>query len=412
MKKLYLTLILIITILSGCESRNVDHKYLQKLDQPTEITFWYVDNLNLSGYVEEITQNFNDENEMITVNAIPKDSFYQLSNDLIDVSDEDMPNVIQTDMSTLPYLYDNDLLIDLSPYFNDPGLAISNNDYYSEFINLFSTKDGYYGVPLIAQTDVIFLNNNYVTSDQIPTSMDTLYQLAYEIYRNKGVSGLSYASLKEYFTFSTANCGFISWLDYEGQIVLGDDCIYDALKKYDNAIDLGYTTFGDVNYEIEAFLNGNLAMIILPSSYYNYIDNYETSFDVDVVRLPNRFTPLNVSGLSIVNGSDSTKSFAALTFIDYLTLGDGFLELQSLGGIYPLSNSFYEVDHTFENNIDDVLYQQIDLLESTIPKFPEVYDIYNIYIEELIESIFVEDNDIKSTFNEFTFQAEATRKDN
>ncbi|QTD41028.1 ABC transporter substrate-binding protein [Sporosarcina sp. Te-1] len=159
--------------------------------EPVEIEFWHAMNGDHEKTLEKITDDFNAQNEHITVKLVNQGGYGDLSQKLMaSAKAKTLPTLSQAYEDWVTEYIQNDLVADLTPYVEDAEAGMTDEDL-NDIVDVFREAnmwDGkFYSMPFNKSTRVLFYNKELLEEAGVaaPTNWDELKSAADKLTTTK-----------------------------------------------------------------------------------------------------------------------------------------------------------------------------------------------------------------------------------
>lgn len=330
-----------------------------KIDKPVTVEFWHA----MSGPVLKVLQQFADDfhakNPNITIKLVAQGNYTGLSQKLMAAAKANTSPAMAQAYSTWQTEYiSNDLLEDLTPYFNDKTVGMTDKDkkdIIKSFIDDNTWKGKVYGVPFNKSTEVLYYNKTYFDkmNVQIPKTWSDLQKAAKTLTTTidgKSVTGLGFESsvtgdLATYIKqaggdYVTAD-GKVKFNSAQGKKAL--QFLYDMVVKDKTA-----RLAGEDGYMSEPFGRGDVAMYIGSSAGTSYVaKGIGTKYQWSTAALPKDVkaaSPFQGTNAIIFKSASAEQKLAAWEFAKFLSDKEQTTTWAEKTGYVPVRQSVLSSD--------------------------------------------------------------------
>lgn len=412
MKKIITMLTALIFVLAGCGSKSNN---AVELTENVSIELWHPFTGEVETKLKEITDKFNKENEMVTVNLVNQGSYQDLNTKLIAAKQSNTLPPISFAYSSWEDLRDD--VEDLNGYADTKGYEMDFSNFIDGYINEVKSSDGkIYGVPFNKSTEVVYYNKDLFAKagvEKQPTTMEELFKDAKQVTDKTGVVGIGADSLLNYLATTINSCGLNSWQDEDGKFVLNDACIQDGVKIYQDGIKGGYArTAGEDGYLSGPFGSGQVAAYIGSSAGASYVaTGVADKFDWGAIAVPQKSVPQQGTNLVIYSSASAEEKTAAWQFIQYISQDDVTEDFATSTGYLPvtkaaLDSSEYEAFRK-EDEVAQAAYDQTDRFGVVVPNFLGANTIYSTNFSNTMSNILDNNEDVKKALDKLNEEAQA-----
>lgn len=324
------------------------------LDKPVTVEFWHA----MSGHLEETLQQLADEfqkqNPNITIKLVAQGSYDDLSQKLMAAAKaKTSPTMSQAYSNWQSEYVANELIEDLTPYFNDAKIGLSAEDQ-KDIVPAFiedNTWDGrLFGLPFNKSTEVLYYNQNYLDQMKltVPTTWDEVKAAAKTLTTTidgKKVVGIGFEnSVSGNLATYVKQAG--------GEYVTADGKVAFNSPKGEKALnylyDLIVTTqtgrlAGEDGYMSEPFGRGDVAMYVGSSAGASFVGSaVNGKFQWSTAPLPKdqvAASPFQGTNLMIFQSASPEQKVAAWEFGKYLVSRESTIKWAKETGYVPVRNS-------------------------------------------------------------------------
>ncbi len=420
MKKLLSVLALSILTLTGCGATNSSTEVVTELTEPVTISFWHAMNGAQEESLTKLTETFNQENDMITVELVNQGDYSTLQTKLTSAGTSNtLPTMAQAYTNWMYEYNTNGWLTDLAPYINDENVGIDTEAFVPAFIDEVTTEDGsVWAIPFNKSSEVMYVNLELLGDHEIPTTLDELVETSKAIYEETGKPAIGFDSLSNYFAQTTALCGDSDWVDADGNITFNTDCVADGIKMYQDGIAEGWARVaGEDGYLSGPFGNGDLAFNIGSTAGATYIDSgVDGKFDYTTASYPASSVPQQGTNLAVFNTATAEEQFAAYTYITYLVEDENTATWATETGYLPVTTAAYDTDiytsYAEGNATATAALNQLDKMKVIVPVFGGSNEIYNVNVNDFMSSVLEANEDVATELEKLTENAQLIYTDN
>ncbi|MFV0287844.1 MAG: extracellular solute-binding protein [Mycoplasmatales bacterium] len=413
MKRIISILLLFTIVLTGCGSTQVAD-VASELTEPVTITFWHVFSGDVEQALQEITDDFNKQNDMVTVELQTQQSYGNLETKL-DAAQQS---------STLPTLsiayaswdelwssYEN-----ISTYDTIKDYEMDFDNFVPAFLEEVKDEEGnILGLPYNKSTDVLFYNKDLVKQAGIttaPTSIEELFTDAKQITETTGVTGLGYDSLQN-FLATLMIADDVSWINDSGDFQFTDSKVESDIKLYQDAINDGYArTKGEDDYFSDIMGSEKVAAYIGSSAGASYIDSaVNGKFDWGTIPLPFAATPQQGTNIVMYNTATPEEKLAAWEYLNYLYQDDNVVKFSLASGYMPATTSAINTEEyqqaMKDNEVVQATTDSIDKMQVSVPTFKGASEIFNNNMTNAMSKILDTNANIDDTLSTLCTEAQA-----
>ncbi|MGF2618093.1 ABC transporter substrate-binding protein [Rossellomorea vietnamensis] len=373
-----------------------------EITSPVEIDFWHAMSGDHEAALTEITDNFNDSQENITVNLVNQGSYDDLSQKIMAAAKaKNLPAMSQAYEDWITEYLENDLVADLTPYVTDAKYGMDDEEL-NDIVEIFresNTWDGkYYGMPFNKSTRIMFYNTDYFEEAglEAPTTWEELRAAAEKLTMDKDGKKVVGLGLENSVTLE-----FNQWVEQAGGDFIDEESGEfkmnsaegkEALDFVNGMIQDGVArTAGEDGYMSGPFTNGDVAIYIGSSAGIPYVAGpaEENGLNWSAAVLPagkEAATPFAGTNVSVFNSASDEEKLAAWEFSKFLINTENTAFWASKTGYLPVRYSALESDewvkYKEENPVYGVGEQQFDA-GFYDPRIVGAYALKNAVAKEL-----------------------------
>ncbi len=412
MKKILTMLVALIFVLVGCTSSSDG---AVELTENVEIELWHPFTGEVEAKLTEITNEFNEQNEYVTVNLVNQGSYSDLNTKLVAAQQSSTLPAMSFAYSSWEDLRGN--VEDLSTYADTEGYELDFSNFVDAYVDEMTGEDGQiYGVPFNKSTEVIFYNKDLAKEaniEEVPTTMEELYEDAQAITDATGVVAIGADSLQNYLATIINSCGLNTWQDADGNFVLNDTCVQEGVQQYQEAIDGGYArTAGEDGFLSGPFGSGQVAAYIGSSAGATYVDSgVDGKFEWGAIPVPQESVPQQGTNLVIYSAASDEEKAAAWQFIQYVSQDAIAEDFAMTTGYLPVTKTALESDEYQAfiegNEVAKAAYDETDKFEVVVPSFLGANEIYSTNFANTMSAILDNKDAIADALDALNEEAQA-----
>lgn len=329
------------------------------LDKPVTIEFWHA----MSGHLEEVLQQladeFQNENPNMTVKLVAQGSYDDLSQKLMAAAKAKTSPVMSQAYANWQTEYvKNALIEDLTPYINDSKVGLSAADQ-SDIVKAFmddNTWDGrLYGLPFNKSTEVLYYNQDYLDQFKlsVPATWDEVKAAAKTLTTTIGgkkvvgigfensVSGNLATYVKQAGGEFVTEDGRVAFNSPEGEKALG--YLHDLIVTAKTG-----RLAGEDGYMSDPFGRGDVAMYIGSSAGTSFVNGaVNGKFKWATAPLPKdqaAASPFQGTNVIVFQSASSEEKLVAWEFGKFLISKESTIQWAKETGYVPVRSSALEDD--------------------------------------------------------------------
>lgn len=332
------------------------------IDKPVEIEFWHAMTGNHEQALAKITQDFNDSQQFITVKLVGQGSYGDLSQKLMAAAKaRTSPALSQAYEDWVTEYIQNDLVVDLTPYIQDPKAGWSEeelNDIVEVFREANQWDGAYYSLPFNKSTRVLFYNKGQFEEHQVkvPSTWDELKDAAAKLTLDTNgdgkpdVIGMGFEnSVTDEFSTFVLQAGGTYIDEKELKLKINSPEGTAALQLINGMLEEGIARLaGEDGYMSNPFGRGDVAMYIGSSAGIPFVaEAAKGNIEFAVTVLPagqKAATPFAGTSVTIFDSVSDEQKLAAWEYIKHLISTENTAYWAEQSGYLPVRYSAMELD--------------------------------------------------------------------
>lgn len=375
-----------------------------EVTEPITITWWHALEDQYSGVVEKVVSDFNDSQDLITVEAEYVGNYSDVNEALVaaHAAGTGLPAVT---VANTPYVAEygaSGLTEELEPYMAATGMDI--NDFGLGLVNASSFEGKQVSLPFLISTQIMYYNKDMADDlgVTIPTQFSEMEEFFEKVSEVDGNGNTSvYGTIipgwdQWYFETFYLNNG-VNIINEDGiSTDLDSEKAIETAKALQSWCDKGYAYWasGEDASSImrQNFIDGNAFSVLHTTSLYDtYVDLCD--FEVGMAWLPGGETHNSEIGGSILlipSKNDQATKNAGWQFMSYLTSEEVNMTWAKETGYMPTRKSVLETDEAKafleEKPAFEAIFDNIDLINPRIqhPTWTQLVDVWKSYMAETI----------------------------
>ena len=394
---------------SGAEAPAADPASFE-VTEPITIQWWHALEDQYSETVQEVVDDFNSSQDLITVEPVYVGSYAEVNEALVaaHAAGTGLPALT---VANTPYVAEygaGGLTEDLTPYIEATGFEI--DDFGKGLVDASSYDGKQVALPFLISTQVMYYNQDMadelgITIPENFADMDAFLEQASVI----GADGTTerYGTVvpgwdQWYFETFYLNNGVKIVNDDQVSTDLGSEAAVSLVNKFKEWCDKGWIYWANgtdaSSIMRQNFIDGKAFSVIHTSSLYNtYVDLCD--FEVGMSWLPGGDTKNQEIGgcvLLIPAKNDQATKNAAWQFLSYLCSKEGNMKWATETGYIPTRNSVLETEEgqqfLAEKPAFQCIFDNLDLIQPRIQHsgWNQLATIWMNYMAEMM----IEDVDI------------------
>lgn len=420
MKKIIFALMASALLLAGCgdSAGSVSDKVATEVPEGTTVTFWHGMNGTQEEVLTKLTNDFNVSQTNITVELVNQGDYGTLQSKLTSAGNSNTLPTMSQAYSNWLYEYNKECwLVDLKPYFEDATIGTDSSVYVDAFINEVSTEDSIYAIPFNKSTELLFINDELMGDNPVPTTPAEVVEVSKAIYEETGKPGFAYDSLSNYFALSSALCGNSEWV-VNGAIDFNNECMEEAISTYQDGINEGWARVaGEDKYLSGPFGNGDIGMFIGSTAGASFVDSaVDGKFTYSIVSYPAEIAPQQGTSLAVYSTATPEERTAAYEYIKFMTSEENTIYWALNTGYLPVVKTAYDnqtyLDGIANDLVSKVAKENIDKLSVIVPVFGGSNEIYNVNVNDFMSATLESLNDVQTELADLQADAQIIYDDN
>ena len=392
-----------------------------EVTEPITITWWHALEEQYTDTVEQIVNDFNNSQDLITVEAEYVGSYSDVNEALVaaNAAGSGLPAIT---VANTPYVAEygaNGLTEDLTPYIEATGYDV---DDFGDGMIAASQYDGkQVSLPFLISTQIMFYNKDLV--DELGITLPTTWE-EMDTFMQEGTAKAADGSTERYATIIPGwdQWYFETFYLNQGVNIINDDQVTTDLNS-DKAVEIaaklkewcdnGYTywtgTADDASSNMRNnFISGKALSVIHTTSLYDtYVD--QCDFEVGMAWLPGAETKNQEIGgcvLLIPAKNDQATKNAAWQFMQYLCSQDVNMTWAEGTGYMPTRKSVLETEagQAFleQKPAFQAVFDNLDLINPRIqhPAWNQLTTIWKNSMAELI----IEGGDVQEAMDQMAME--------
>lgn len=381
--------------------------------EETEIVFWHAMGGGQGEALEKLVGQFEEENPNIKVNLQHQGNYGDLNQILVATmqSPTDLPTITQAYPDWMLQFMDAGMVTDLSPFVEE-GM-----DDYEDILPGVREEiemDGKItALPFNKSTEVFWYNKTLFDELglEVPTNYDELFEVSKKIYDEKGIPGVGFDSLPNYYVTYLHNNGEIPM---DANLDVASEASQAAVNYYQHAIKEGYFRIaGTDQYMSGPFANEQVGAYIGSNAGEVYVrDGVDGKFEYAAAPYPAASSVQQGTNIYMFENATDEQKKAAFEFLKFLVSKESQIQFAIETGYMPARTSAVEDSAYMESDsvIAKILADATKNLFSR-PLAPGSQQAYNDIGATLEQILSNPDADVKAELEAFKPQYEADFSD-
>ncbi|MSS77648.1 ABC transporter substrate-binding protein [Anaerococcus sp. AGMB00486] len=321
-------------------------------DKKVEITFWHAMSGGQGEALEKLVKEFEEKNPNIKVNLQNQAAYKDLNQKLTATmqSVDQLPTITQAYPDWMVQFIDGGLVQDLKPYIENEKLKFDNYDDIVEGLRNEVEKDGkIMALPFNKSTEIFWYNKSLFDELglKVPRNYDELKEVAKKIHDEKGIAGVGFDSLSNYYQTYLENKG----IKMDSKLDVTSDVSKEAINYYLDGIKEGYFRIaGSDKYMSAPFANEQVGAYIGSNAGEVYVkDGVQGKFEYEAAAYPAEKSVQQGTNIYMFNNATEEEKTAAYLFLKFLTEKDSQIQFGLDTGYIPVRQSAIK-DDAYKNS--------------------------------------------------------------
>lgn len=374
----------------------------------TEITFWHAMGGGQGEALEKLVADFEAEHPEIKINLQNQGNYGDLNQILVATmqSPTDLPTITQAYPDWMLQFEDANLVTDLTDMVKGENGIEDYEDILPGVREEIEQDGKIMALPFNKSTEVFWYNKTLFDELglEVPTNYEELAEVSKKIYEEKGIPGVGFDSLPNYYASYLHNNGNLA-LDQNLDVASAPSV--EAVEYYQNGIKEGYFRIaGTDQYMSGPFANEQVGAYIGSNAGEVYVkDGVDGKFEYAAAPYPAESAIQQGTNIYMFDNADEAKKNAAFEFLKYLTSKDAQIKFALDTGYMPARTSAIE-DSAYSGSdsaIAPILADATKNLYSR-PLAPGSQQAYNDIGSVLEQILSNPDSDVKAELEAFAPQ--------
>lgn len=385
------------------ETQEVDPA-MYEVKEKIEIEWWHALEDQYSDTVEQVVEDFNQSQDLITVKPVYVGNYAAVNEALVaaHAAGTGLPAVAVANAPFVAEYGAGGLTEDLSPYIQATGFDI--HDFGEGLIQATSYQGKQVTLPFLISTQVVYYNKDMAKERglSVPEKWDDMEEfLKSASVVNNGQTECFGTIIpgwdQWYFETFFLNNGLSIINDDQLSTDLGNEASAKMIAQIRDWYQKGYVDYvenpDNSTVMRQNFINGKAFSVVHTSSLYNtYVENCD--FEVGMAWLPGgdtKYQEVGGSVLLIPSKNDQATKNAAWQFLSYLCSKDVNMTWATNTGYLPTRKSVQETEEGQEFLKEkpefQVIFDNLDLIQPRIqhPGWNQLATIWKNYMAEIIK---------------------------
>ena len=313
--------------------------------EATEITFWHAMGGGQGEALEKLVADFESENPDVKVNLQHQGNYGDLNQILVATmqSPTDLPTITQAYPDWMLQFEEANLVTELTDMVNGENGIEDYEDILPGVREEIEQDGKIMALPFNKSTEVFWYNKTLFDELglEVPTNYEELAEVSKKIYEEKGIPGVGFDSLPNYYATYLHNNGELA-LDQNLDVASAPSV--EAVEYYQNGIKEGYFRIaGTDQYMSGPFANEQVGAYIGSNAGEVYVkDGVDGKFEYAAAPYPAESAIQQGTNIYMFDNADEAKKNAAFEFLKYLTSKDAQIKFALDTGYMPARTSAIE----------------------------------------------------------------------
>ncbi len=411
MRKYLIIAISLLPLLSACSGNN---DVITTFDEQVTVQLWYALNDTNEQYFNDIIDQFNSENENITIEATNKKNAEDLHNDLVSAQTENqLPTLVCAYPSEIYEYIENDQIATFNDFDKNDELGLNLNNFTNAYISELTDKEGnVYAIPFSKSTEVLYYNQDVIEQLDLsmPQTLDDALKISEDIYKQTGMAGIGFNSVNNLLATILYLNGSYPWYENE-QYNFDTESVIADLTKLQEAVNKGYVRISTPSEFLSVpFAKEEVAMFVGSTAGVNYIQaDIDGKVKWDATVYPAPVAIQQGTSIAMFNTASDYQQAAAVKFIGFLMSDEVIVPWSIKTNYLPPTKSALESEQYQEylttNKVANAAYEQVDNIHPLVPLEHGSQEIYQTYMKATMRSILDENADVTKSLNQLTQDA-------
>ena len=312
----------------------------------TEVVFWHAMGGGQGEALEKLTKQFEEENPDVKITLQSQEDYGKLNQTLVSSlqSPKDLPTITQAYPDWILQFDQAGLVTDLTDYVKGEDGIDDYEDILPGIRDEIEQDGKILGIPFNKSTEVFWYNKDLFDELglEVPTSFEELAEVSKKIYEEKGIPGVGFDSLSNFYVTYLKNKG----VEFDANLDVTSPESIEAVKYYKDGIDGGYFRIaGTDQYMSGPLTNEQVAAYIGSNAGEVYIkDGVEGKFEYAAAPYPAENAVQQGTNIYMFDKATDEEKQAAFKYLKYLASKDAQIQFALDTGYMPARQSAVEDD--------------------------------------------------------------------
>lgn len=383
--------------------------------ETTEIVFWHAMGGGQGEALEKLVKQFEEENPNIKVNLQNQGNYGDLNQILVATmqSPQDLPTITQAYPDWMLQFQSADLVTDLTDMVKGENGIEDYEDILPGVREEIEEDGKIMALPFNKSTEVFWYNKTLFDELglEVPTTYDELFEVSKKIYDEKGIPGVGFDSLPNFYVTYLKNMGDIPM---DENLDVASEPSVAAVEYYQNGIKEGYFRIaGTDQYMSGPFANEQVGAYIGSNAGEVYVkDGVEGKFEYAAAPYPAESSVQQGTNIYMFENASDDQKKAAFEFLKFLVSKESQIQFALDTGYMPARTSAVE-DSKYKDSDSAIAKILADATKNLYsrPLAPGSQQAYNDIGSTLEQILSNPDADIKAELEAFAPQYQSDFSD-
>ena len=393
------------------EEDDTKAKEAESSGQATEIVFWHAMGGGQGEALEKLVKQFEEENPNIKVNLQNQGNYGDLNQILVSTmqSPQDLPTITQAYPDWMLQFQSADLVTDLTDMVKGENGIEDYEDILPGVREEIEEDGKIMALPFNKSTEVLWYNKTLFDELglEVPTNYDELFEVSKKIYDEKGIPGVGFDSLSNYYVTYLKNNGDIAM---DENLDVASEPSVAAVEYYQNGIKEGYFRIaGTDQYMSGPFANEQVGAYIGSNAGEVYVrDGVDGKFEYAAAPYPAESNVQQGTNIYMFENASEDQKKAAFEFLKFLVSKESQIQFAIDTGYMPARTSAVE-DSKYKESDSEIAKILADATKNLFsrPLAPGSQQAYNDVQATLEQILSNPDADVKAELEAFAPQYKA-----
>lgn len=312
----------------------------------TEVVFWHAMGGGQGEALEKLTKQFEEENPDVKITLQSQEDYGKLNQTLVSSlqSPKDLPTITQAYPDWMLQFDQAGLVTDLTDYVKGEDGIDDYEDILPGIRDEIEQDGKILGIPFNKSTEVFWYNKDLFDELglEVPTSFEELAEVSKKIYEEKGIPGVGFDSLSNYYVTYLKSKG----VEFDANLDVTSPESLEAVNYYKDGIVGGYFRIaGTDQYMSGPLTNEQVGAYIGSNAGEVYIkDGVAGKFEYAAAPYPAENAVQQGTNIYMFDKATDEEKQAAFKYLKYLASKDAQIQFALDTGYMPARQSAVEDD--------------------------------------------------------------------